>query len=140
VTAAQEAADALVAAVRDGAHNASIVAGYLAHRGLARRELPLERFFMDVALVRVLFAHALLTAPRLALGPLGPAGRLVGDPRWRGACRACARCMPTPRPSSASRGCWTCCATDGPPTPGPMTSGTRGRRPGRRWPGGSRAA
>jgi hypothetical protein len=67
------------------AHNASIVAGYLAHRSLARRELPLERFFMDVALVRVLFAHALLTAPRLALGYLGPAGPLLGDPRWRGA-------------------------------------------------------
>jgi hypothetical protein len=101
VTAAQEAADALVAAVRDGAHNASIVAGYLAHRGLARRELPLERFFMDVALVRVLFAHALLTAPRLALGPLGPAGRLLGDPRWRGpAARAPAVC---PRRGPARR-------------------------------------
>lgn len=67
------------------AHNASIVAGYLAHRDLSRQELPLERFFMDVALVRVLFAHSLLTAPRLALGPLSPAGRLFGDPRWRGA-------------------------------------------------------
>ena len=40
---------------------------------------------MDVALVRVLFAHSLLTAPRLALGPLSPTGRLLGDPRWRGA-------------------------------------------------------
>jgi hypothetical protein len=67
------------------AHNASIVAGYLAHRDLARLELPPERFFMDVALVRVLFAHCLLTAPRLALGRLEPAGRLLGDPRWRGA-------------------------------------------------------
>src|ERR1700678_2037056 len=34
------------------AHNASIVAGYLAHRDLAEREQPLERFFMDVALIR----------------------------------------------------------------------------------------
>jgi len=67
------------------AHNASVVAGYLAHRDLARQDLPLERFFMDVALVRVLFAHCLLTAPRLALGRLGPAGRVLGDPRWRGA-------------------------------------------------------
>lgn len=67
------------------AHNASIVAGYLAHRDLARQELPLERFFMDVALVRVLYAQSLLTAPRLALGPLAPAGRVLADPRWRGA-------------------------------------------------------
>jgi len=67
------------------AHNASIVAGYLDHRDLSRREHPVERFFMDVALVRVLYAHSLLTAPRMALGRLAPAGRLLGDPRWRGA-------------------------------------------------------
>jgi hypothetical protein len=67
------------------AHNASIVAGYLAHRDLAGREQPLERFFMDVALIRVLYAHSLLTAPRLALGRLAPAGRVLADPRWRGA-------------------------------------------------------
>ena len=67
------------------AHNASVVAGYLAHRDLAEQEHPLERFFMDVALVRVLYAHCLLTAPRLALGRLAPAGRLIADPRWRGA-------------------------------------------------------
>jgi hypothetical protein len=67
------------------AHNASIVAGYLAHRDLSRQELPLERFFMDVALIRVLYAHSLLTAPRLALGRFAPAGRLLADPRWRGA-------------------------------------------------------
>ncbi len=67
------------------AHNASIVAGYLAHRDLAEREQPLERFFMDVALIRVLYAHSLLTAPRLALGRLAPAGRPLADPRWRGA-------------------------------------------------------
>jgi hypothetical protein len=67
------------------AHNASIVAGYLAHRNLAEQELPLERFFMDVALLRVLYAQSLLTAPRLALGRFAPAGRLLGDPRWRAA-------------------------------------------------------
>jgi hypothetical protein len=67
------------------AHNASIVAGYVAHRDLAELEHPLERFFMDVALIRVLYAHCLLTAPRLALGRLAPAGRLLADPRWRGA-------------------------------------------------------
>jgi hypothetical protein len=67
------------------AHNASIVAGYLDHRDLCRQEHPVERFFMDVALIRVLYAHSLLTAPRLALGRFAPAGRLLGDPRWRGA-------------------------------------------------------
>ena len=67
------------------AHNASIVAGYLAHRGLSGQEHPIERFFMDVALIRVLYAHSLLTAPRLALGRLAPAGLLLADPRWRGA-------------------------------------------------------
>ena len=67
------------------AHNASIVAGYLAHRDLAHQEHELERFFMDVALIRVLYAHSLLTDPRLALGRLAPMGRLLGDPRWRGA-------------------------------------------------------
>ena len=67
------------------AHNASIVAGYLDHRDLSRQEHPLERFFMDVALIRVLYAHSLLTAPRLALGRFAPAGRLLADPRWRGA-------------------------------------------------------
>jgi hypothetical protein len=36
---------------------------------------------MNVALVRVLYAHALNAAPRLALGQLALFGRLVGDPR-----------------------------------------------------------
>ena len=63
------------------AHNASIVAAYLAHRELADAESPAERFFMNVALARVLYAHALNAAPRLALGLLAPLGRVVGDPR-----------------------------------------------------------
>jgi hypothetical protein len=63
------------------AHNASIVAGYLEHRGLAEAESTPERFFMNVALARVLYAHALNAAPRLALGRLAPFARLVGDPR-----------------------------------------------------------
>jgi hypothetical protein len=67
------------------AHNASVVAGYLAHRDLAELELPVERFFMDVALVRVLYADSLLSAARLVLGRLAPAARLLGDPRWRSA-------------------------------------------------------
>jgi hypothetical protein len=63
------------------AHNASIVAGYLEHRNLAEAEGAPERFFMNVALLRVLYAHALAAAPRLALGRLAPLGRLLGDPR-----------------------------------------------------------
>jgi hypothetical protein len=63
------------------AHNASIVAGYLEHRNLAQAEGAAERFFMNVALARVLYAHALAGAPRLALGRLAPLGRLLGDPR-----------------------------------------------------------
>ena len=62
-------------------HNASILGAYLKHRGLADAESAPERFFMNVALVRVLYAHALVAAPRLALGRLAPLGRLVGDPR-----------------------------------------------------------
>ena len=63
------------------AHNASIVGAYLEHRELAEAESAPERFFMDVALVRVLYAHALAGAPRLALGRMAPLGRLLGDPR-----------------------------------------------------------
>ena len=65
------------------AHNASVVAGYLAHEDLARRELKVERFMINVALIRVIYAHALVAAPRLALGILAPLGRLLGDPRRR---------------------------------------------------------
>ena len=47
---------------------------------LAHEEAP-ERFFINVALVRVLYAHALVAAPRLALGLLAPLSRVLGDPR-----------------------------------------------------------
>jgi hypothetical protein len=57
------------------------VAGYLAHRNLAETESEPERFFMNVALLRVLYAHALAGAPRLALGRFAALGRLLGDPR-----------------------------------------------------------
>ncbi|ONH32335.1 hypothetical protein BL254_21955 [Protofrankia sp. BMG5.30] len=67
------------------AHNASIVAGYLNNRGLVALETPLERFFMDVALLRVLYAHSLLRRPKLALGRLAVLGALLGDPRRRAA-------------------------------------------------------
>ena len=63
------------------AHNASIVAAYLEHWNLADAESAPERFFMNVALVRVLYAHALAGAPRLALGRVAPLGRVLGDPR-----------------------------------------------------------
>ncbi len=63
------------------AHNASVVAGYLEHRNLADAESAAERFFMNVALLRVLYAHALGAAPPLALGRFAPLGRLLGDPR-----------------------------------------------------------
>src|SRR3954447_2885973 len=76
------------------AHNASIVAGYLEHRNLAEAESPSERFFMNVALLRVLHAHALAAAPRLALGRLAPLGRLLGDPRL-----GMARALLSPRPA-----------------------------------------
>lgn len=64
------------------AHNASIVGGYLEHRNLAEAENAPERFFMNVALLRVLYAHVLVGAPSLALGRLAPLGRVLGDPRF----------------------------------------------------------
>ena len=36
---------------------------------------------MNVALGRVLYAHALIAAPRLAVGRFAALGRLLGDPR-----------------------------------------------------------
>jgi hypothetical protein len=50
-----------------GAHNASVVGGYLAHATLAAFEAPAERFFMNVVLVRVMYAHALVLDGDLAL-------------------------------------------------------------------------
>jgi hypothetical protein len=63
------------------AHNGTIVAAYLDARQLAEAESRAERFFLNVALLRVLYVHALVAAPRLALGHLGIVGRVVGDPR-----------------------------------------------------------
>ncbi|EFC84124.1 hypothetical protein [Parafrankia sp. EUN1f] len=65
------------------AHNASVVAAYLDHRALADAEGYVERFFLNLVLVRVLYAHALVAAPRLAMGWLGPVAPLLGDPRVR---------------------------------------------------------
>jgi len=63
------------------AHNMTIASTYLDHEDMARREDCVERFFINLVLVRVLYAHALVAAPRLALGWLAPVGRLLGDPR-----------------------------------------------------------
>jgi hypothetical protein len=57
------------------------VGGYLEHRELPEAETAPERFFMNVAFVRVLYAHVLVGSPRVALGRLAPLGRLLGDPR-----------------------------------------------------------
>jgi hypothetical protein len=65
------------------AHNASIVAAYLAHDDLAAMETPAERFFMNVVLVRVLYAQAVVVDGRLALGRLALLSRLVGHPSAR---------------------------------------------------------
>lgn len=63
------------------AHNASVAAAYVEHRNLAESESHPERFFLNLIFVRVLFAHALVAAPRLALSWLFPLGRVLGDPR-----------------------------------------------------------
>jgi hypothetical protein len=63
------------------AHNASVVAAYLDYRDLAAYENRTECFFLNVVLARVLYAHALVAAPRLALGRIARCGPLVADPR-----------------------------------------------------------
>jgi hypothetical protein len=63
------------------AHNISVAQAYLANEHLAQQEGRVERFFLNLVLLRVLFAHALVAAPKLALSWLGPIGPLVGDPR-----------------------------------------------------------
>jgi hypothetical protein len=63
------------------AHNSSVVGAYLENEHLAAHEGRIERFFMNVVLARVLYTHAMVAAPRLALAWLAPAGRLLGDPR-----------------------------------------------------------
>jgi hypothetical protein len=63
------------------AHNASVVTAYLEHRDLAAHENRIECFFLNVVLARVLYAHALVAAPRLALGPIARCGPVLADPR-----------------------------------------------------------
>ena len=83
------------------AHNVTIVAAYLEHRQLAEAENRVERFFLNLILVRVLFAHALVAAPRLALDRMAPAARFLGDPRRQmtGRFLAVARVLPDRYPS-----------------------------------------
>jgi hypothetical protein len=59
------------------------VAAYLENRDLAEQESRTERFFINLVLLRVLYAHALVAAPRLALGRLAPIAPALGDPRVR---------------------------------------------------------
>ena len=59
---------------------ASIVAGCLEQRNLAEAESEPERFFMNVALLRVLYARALAAAPGLALWWFAPLDRVLGNP------------------------------------------------------------
>ena len=63
------------------AHNVSIVTAYLDHRELAERENRVERFFINLVLIRLLYAHALVAQPRLALAWLAPIAPWLGDPR-----------------------------------------------------------
>ena len=63
------------------AHNSSVVSAYLEYRDLAEVESRPERFFVNVALLRVLFAHALVAAPGLSLGRSAMLAPLLGDPR-----------------------------------------------------------
>ena len=63
------------------AHNATVVSAYLENRDVAEAESKPERFFLNVALLRVLYVHALAAAPRLALGRFAVVGPILADPR-----------------------------------------------------------
>ena len=80
------------------AHNASIVSAYLEHRTLAEAESAPERFFMNVALARVLYAHALAPRPR--------AWRSGGSLRSAGSSATPNSAWPAPSSRSAA-----CCRT-----------------------------
>ena len=86
------------------AHNAIVVAGYLEHHELAASETRAERFFLNLILVRVLYAHALVVAPRLALSWLSAIGPAMGDPRlaFTGIFVSLSRVMPRTYPLAKS--------------------------------------
>jgi hypothetical protein len=75
---------------------------------------------MNVVLCRVLYAHALVAAPRMSLGWLRPLAPVLGDPRlgMTGIFLSLSRVLPDEYPlrggpgpscrtSSGSAGCWT---------------------------------
>jgi hypothetical protein len=82
------------------AHNASIVGAYLQNQHLATAENAPERFFMNVVLTRVLYAHSLVAASHLALGRFAFLGSLLGDPRlgMAGAFLSLGRVLPNEYP------------------------------------------
>ena len=86
------------------AHNVTIVSAYLENYGLAEAESAAERFFFNVALLRVLYAHALVAAPRLSLGRFAALGPLLGDPRlgMAGAFLSLRRVLPDTYPLEAA--------------------------------------
>lgn len=86
------------------AHNASVVSAYLENRELAEVKSRPERFFLNVALLRFLYAHALVAAPRLALGRFAVLGRILGDPRlgMAGAFLSLRRVLPDRYPLEAN--------------------------------------
>jgi hypothetical protein len=88
------------------AHNGSVVAAYLEHRDLAEAEGAAERFFMNVVLCRVLYTHALVAGPGLALGWLRPLAPFLGDPRlgMTGIFLQLSRVLPDQYPLSGSVG------------------------------------
>lgn len=63
------------------AHNHSVVSGYLENQALVEAEVHAERFMINVTLARVLFTHALIERPALALGPFAGVGPRIADPR-----------------------------------------------------------
>ncbi|MFI6167909.1 hypothetical protein ACIBCN_14100 [Nocardia sp. NPDC051052] len=63
------------------AHNLSIVSGYLENQPLAEAELDVEQLMINVTLARVLFTHALIECPALALGRFARLGPRLADPR-----------------------------------------------------------
>ncbi len=90
------------------AHNSTVVSAYLEYRDLAELENRAERFFLNVVLLRVLYAHALVAAPRLALGRMAAVGPLLGDPRlgMAGIFLSLARVLPDRYPHCADLGAY----------------------------------
>lgn len=78
------------------AHNLTIVDAYLEHADLAKAEDRIERFFINLVLIRVLYAHALVAAPRMSLSWLAPLAPVLGDPRlgWTGIFLSLSRVLP----------------------------------------------